>query len=122
MKTKKGSRFSREEGKGRNNKDNIPKALREQVWIAHMGRRFDGKCPVVWCENRISVFDFQSGHNVPESHGGQTDMSNLIPICSRCNMSMGNQYTIDEWNSKFESKDSAWKLFIKGVFTSCCRF
>jgi hypothetical protein len=22
----------------------------------------------------------------------------LVPICSRCNVSMGNQYTIDEWN------------------------
>lgn len=82
-------------------KSKIPKALREQVWIQHMGHRFEGKCRVVWCKNVISAFDFQCGHNIPESKGGKTHVSNLIPICGRCNISMGSQYTIDEWNSKF---------------------
>ena len=76
----------------------IPAALREQVWIVKMGRVFEGKCPVTWCQNNITVFDFQSGHNIPESRGGKTDLENLIPVCSRCNLSMGNEYTIDEWS------------------------
>ena len=78
-------------------KQKIPVALREQVWIYRMGRSFEGKCPVTWCQNRITVFDFQSGHNIPESRGGPTNLENLIPVCSRCNLSMGDQYTIDEW-------------------------
>lgn len=78
-------------------KKQIPVALREQVWIHKMGRVFEGKCPVNWCQNTITVFNFQSGHNIPESRGGKTDLENLIPLCSRCNLSMGNQYTIDEW-------------------------
>jgi 5-methylcytosine-specific restriction endonuclease McrA len=78
-------------------KQKIPVALREQVWIHKMGRSFEGKCPVTWCQNKITVFDFQSGHNIPESRGGKTDLENLVPLCSRCNVSMGNQYTIDEW-------------------------
>jgi 5-methylcytosine-specific restriction endonuclease McrA len=82
-------------------KSKIPKALREQVWIQHMGRVFDGHCRVQWCKNTINVFDFQCGHNVPESKGGKTNMDNLIPICARCNNSMGSQFTIDEWNKKF---------------------
>jgi 5-methylcytosine-specific restriction endonuclease McrA len=80
----------------------IPAALREQVWIVKMGKVFEGKCPVTWCQNKITVFDFQSGHNIPESKGGKTDLDNLIPICSRCNLSMGNEYSIDEWSQMSE--------------------
>jgi 5-methylcytosine-specific restriction endonuclease McrA len=82
-------------------KTKIPKALREQVWLKCMGETFDGKCKVGWCKNRINVFDFQCGHNIPESKGGKTTLDNLLPICTRCNISMGSQYTIDEWNTKF---------------------
>jgi hypothetical protein len=53
-------------------KTKIPVALREQVWINKMGRVFDGKCVINWCSNMISVFDFQCGHNIPESKGGKT--------------------------------------------------
>jgi 5-methylcytosine-specific restriction endonuclease McrA len=89
-------------------KANIPKALREQVWLRRMGHRFDGKCRVTWCRNTISVFDFQCGHNIPESKGGKTTLDNLVPICGRCNISMGNQYTIDEWNATFQPPPSRW--------------
>ena len=93
----------------------IPKALREQVWITHMGHVFDGKCKITWCQNRMSVFDFQCGHNVPESKGGKTNITNLIPICARCNLSMGDQFTIDEWNARFAAvpADKTWKRYFK---------
>ena len=91
-------------------KEKIPKALREQVWIHHIGREFESKCKVSWCKNKINVFDFQCGHNIPESKGGTLDITNLIPICSRCNLSMGDNYTIDEW-SKISKPVSKWKLF-----------
>lgn len=45
------------------------------------------------------MYDFQAGHNTPESKGGATTLENLAPICSRCNLSMGSQYSIDEWNT-----------------------
>jgi 5-methylcytosine-specific restriction endonuclease McrA len=80
-------------------KKKITGALREAVWIKTMGKVFEGKCPVTWCPNTITIFDFQSGHNIPESKGGSTTLPNLIPICARCNFSMGNHYTIDEWNA-----------------------
>jgi hypothetical protein len=76
----------------------IPKALREQVWIQKVGHTFETKCSVQWCENQINAFNFQAGHNIPESKGGATTVENLIPICDRCNCSMGDRYTIDEWN------------------------
>lgn len=79
-------------------KATIPVAFREQIWLRQNGKVFEAKCHVHWCQNTITVFDFQSGHNIPESKGGPTTPDNLIPLCSRCNLSMGNRYTIDEWN------------------------
>jgi len=96
-------------------KKKIPKALREQVWIQKIGKKFEAKCKTSWCKNKINVFDFQAGHDVPESKGGTTDISNLIPICSRCNLSMGNQHTFKEWCKK--GKDTKWNLFTTIVET-----
>lgn len=73
--------------------------MREQVWLRTVGKAFESKCPIDWCQNTITVFDFQAGHNIPESKGGKTSIENLIPICSRCNLSMGDRYTIDEWKN-----------------------
>lgn len=89
-------------------KAKIPKALAEQVWITAMGHRFEGKCRVSWCRNRITVFDYECGHNVPESKGGKTTLDNLVPICARCNRSMGDRYTIDEWSKKFAPPKRHW--------------
>lgn len=85
-------------------KDKIPKALREQIWIHHFGKVFEVKCPIVWCKNKITVFEYHMGHNLPEAHGGKADFNNLLPICSRCNTSMSDDYTIDEWNEIGEGK------------------
>ncbi len=79
-------------------KKKIPKALREQVWLKNVGKMYQAKCTIRWCQNIMTVFDFESGHNIPESKGGATTLHNLFPICSRCNRSMSDKYTIDEWN------------------------
>ena len=81
-------------------KKKIPKAIREQLWLHDMGRVFEGKCKTSWCMNTVTLFDFQCGHNIPESKGGPLSLDNLIVICSRCNTSMGNQYTFKEWSLK----------------------
>lgn len=76
----------------------IPKALKQQLWINHFGEVFASKCSVRWCDSRINVFNFECGHNIPHSKGGETKLENLVPICGSCNKSMSNNYTIDEWN------------------------
>ena len=91
-------------------KSKIPKALREQVWLKQIGKRYEGKCSTVWCTNMMSVFDFQCGHDIPESKGGETILQNLHPICSRCNLSMSNTYTLKEWNQL--SKKPIWCRFL----------
>ena len=85
-------------------KKKIPKALKQQVWLNRFGKRFERTCYVSWCNNTINCFTFDCGHNIPESKGGKTAICNLIPICRNCNLGMGNQYTIDEWNQKYEAK------------------
>lgn len=82
--------------KNKYKKTKIPAALREQVWMHNVGSKFKTKCFVSWCKNDITVFDFQCGHKHAESNGGTTTLNNLIPLCSRCNLSMGTMH-LDDW-------------------------
>ena len=82
-------------------KTRIPRALREQIWIKRNKKKFEVKCPIKWCRNRIHCFNFHSGHNIPESKGGKTNIKDLIPICAKCNLSMSNNYTINKFSKIF---------------------
>ena len=101
-------------------KQRIPKALREQVWLKTNKQTFKVKCPINWCNNEITVFDFHVGHIIPESRGGLTTINNLMPICAKCNLSMSNNYTITEFSDQFAEKHTntfagltfAVKLFV----------
>jgi 5-methylcytosine-specific restriction endonuclease McrA len=95
-------------------KKKIPKAIREQLWIQKIGRKFESKCKTTWCRNKINVFDFQAGHDVPECKGGSAELTNLVPICSRCNLSMGSQHTFKEWCKKGK-EDSKWIRILKSL-------
>jgi len=99
-------------------KKRVPKAIREAVWIKHVGRRFDHKCLTHWCPNKMTVFDFQTSHNIPESKGGSMELDNLYPLCGRCNQSMGNKYTYDEWHDLFIAKSSFWRRIYNSIFVS----
>lgn len=93
-------------------KARIPAALREQVWISCFGdRMFKHKCSVKWCQNQITPFDFEAGHNVPESKGGVTDLTNLVPICARCNRSMGNTFTIEQFSDMSKRSENLWESY-----------
>ena len=35
-----------------------------------------------------------TGHIISENNGGETDITNLRPICKKCNLSMGSK----NWN------------------------
>jgi hypothetical protein len=97
---------------GKYKKEYIPKALREQIWLEYIGKKYESKCTIIWCKNIISVFDFHMGHNLPESKGGNIDINNLRPICARCNLSMSDNYSIDEWNKLGIGKISCWRKIL----------
>ena len=92
-------------------KVNIPKAVREQCWTQTFGKVYEHTCYVHWCENTISVFDFHVGHDQPESKGGTLDITNIKPICARCNLSMSDNYTIEEWNKLTPKKKYKTKFY-----------
>ncbi len=98
-------------------KAHIPKALREQVWRRHVGKVYSHKCSIKWCSNEMTVFDFQCGHDIPESKGGETILENLQPICSRCNLSMSNNYSIQEWNTLSQHL-TCWQNIMIRLFPS----
>ncbi len=57
------------------------------------------------------IFDYHVGHDKPESQGGTLDIDNIKPICARCNLSMSDNYTIEEWQDKYK-KESKKKKFL----------
>ena len=93
-------------------KDTIPKAIREQVWLATFGKKYENECFITWCRNIINVYDYHIGHDIPESKGGSLDVNNLKPICSRCNTSMSDNYTIQEWIQLTKPKKNKCSCFI----------
>lgn len=73
-------------------KENIAPSLRDTLWIKNHPRGADvAWCPI--CEtNKIFPENFSAGHIVPESHGGETILDNLLPICKGCNLRMGTKH------------------------------
>jgi len=98
-------------------KKRIPKALREALWMSFHKNVFSAKCHTSWCKNEINAYDFHAGHNIPESRGGPTTLENLVPICARCNLSMGSTYTFDEW----QKNSSEWDV-VKSKRHWCYRY
>jgi hypothetical protein len=88
----------------------FPKRIREVVWNTYNGETYSSKCYVPWCNNIINVFNYQVGHDIPESKGGTYDIGNLRPICSNCNLSMGNKWTIQEWGKLVNGNDKTNRL------------
>ena len=48
-------------------KKSIPKGLKEQVWLKHVGQKFNAKCTVSWCTNIITPFNYHCAHIIAES-------------------------------------------------------
>jgi hypothetical protein len=106
--------------KTRYRKKNIPKAFREQVWKRYNGDIYEANCYVEWCHNSTNTFNFHVGHDIPESKGGEMSIENLRPICSNCNLSMGNRFTIREWEKKGNPYNRHyWSIMIVRLLLLC---
>jgi len=89
-------------------KQHVPSSLKQTVWLLCNGKRFEAKCFVKWCQNTVNVFNFEAGHDIPESKGGATNVDNIKPICGACNKSIGNKCTISEYSEMHGKKKSKW--------------
>lgn len=90
-------------------KKKIPTSLKQNIWMLRNGEQFKAKCYVKWCENILTPFTFEAGHDIPESKGGSTTVDNLYPICSSCNKSMGNRYSIQEYCDVYKERKNVDK-------------
>ena len=73
-------------------KANISTYKRKAVWRREFGENDTGVCPISFCNVILKTGvknGFQCGHIQSEYNGGVTEVSNLRPICSGCNQSMG---------------------------------
>jgi hypothetical protein len=69
----------------------ISAAMKKLVWNKHIGEEI-GKSKCLCCKSTyITQLSFHCGHIVAESKGGNTIVSNLMPICQNCNSSMGSK-------------------------------
>jgi hypothetical protein len=68
----------------------IKPSKRRLVWKTYIGMAH-GEVPCLCCKsNNIDMLNFHCGHVVSDAEGGTTELSNLRPICSVCNSSMGS--------------------------------
>ena len=89
-------------GEERKTRRTIPKGVRESVWNRYIGKnKMEGKCHV--CPRTIRITNFEVGHNRAVSKGGSDRISNLRPICRKCNSSMGTM-SIEVYKRKYYSK------------------
>jgi len=67
----------------------IPKPIKNKVWDLHIGKdKGIGECNV--CSKEIDSKNYECGHIVAVSKGGENNIDNLLPICDECNKSMGS--------------------------------
>ena len=74
----------------------LRRAVREQVWLLECGQVYARSCPVHFCSNVMTVFDFHVAHRRALASGGDNSLENLVPLCSRCNHCMATQ-SLEEW-------------------------
>jgi len=69
-------------------KQKIKKRIKDTVWDTYIGKKNGvGSCYVCSCE--IDSKHFECGHIISEADGGKIEVSNLRPVCERCNKEVG---------------------------------
>lgn len=79
----------------------IPKPIKNKCWDLYIGKdKGIGKC-FVCNENEISSKHYECGHVLAVANGGDNNVTNLRPICSECNKSMGTM-NLDDYKAYIE--------------------
>ena len=82
----------------------IPKSLKILVWDKNIGKEKGiGECDV--CNSEIDSKNFECGHVKSVKDGGETNIENLLPICSSCNKSMGTQNLLEFKEKYFKNQN-----------------
>lgn len=68
---------------------NIPKKIRDRLWIKYFGSSQEGIC--VCCKGQISQNNWECAHVIAHKCGGSDGEDNLRPTCRSCNREMGTE-------------------------------
>ena len=80
-------------------KENIPKTVRNCLWINYFGNSRVGVCACCRREP-ITMNNFHALHIQAEREMGKTSLDNLAPCCVQCNLSMGTM-NMNDFITKF---------------------
>jgi hypothetical protein len=75
-------------------KENIPKTVRNCLFINYFGNSRIGVCACCRREP-ITINNFHASHIQAEREHGKTSLDNLAPCCVQCNLSMGTMNMTD---------------------------
>ena len=64
------------------------------VWNKWYPNSISNICPISNCNSIITNEKYSCGHIIAECRGGETNVTNLRPLCNDCNISMG----INNWD------------------------
>jgi hypothetical protein len=88
----------------------ISKSMKSKLWNEKIGTEVGEVYCIVCMNNKINMMNFECGHIVPESKGGETSVDNLLPICGLCNKSMATKhmrdYVLQEFPENMKGFDS----------------
>lgn len=77
----------------------VPKTLKIELWNLKIEKDIGtGKCGV--CRRDLDSKNFEAGHIISVKNGGETNLENLLPICSCCNKSMSTE-NLDDFKKKY---------------------
>jgi len=79
----------------------IPKSIRLELWDKYFTST-TANCPI--CNSIITIGSMQCGHIVSVANNGSNTITNLLPICSSCNTSMGSE-NLNIFVKKYYNKD-----------------
>lgn len=85
-------------------KKSIPKIIKDGCWNKHIGKEIGEVFCLVCDDEKISQNNFEAGHIISENNGGEIHEENLIPICSRCNKSIGKK-NMEDWIGEFKPEN-----------------
>jgi 5-methylcytosine-specific restriction endonuclease McrA len=70
-------------------REKVPSTVRNALWKDYFGQSIQGVCQCCKRED-ITMANFEAGHIISVKDGGENQLSNLKPVCSQCNKSMGS--------------------------------
>ena len=88
-------------------KKKISATMKAVVWNTHIGEDVGSTTCCVCQTYKITQLSFHCGHIVSEANGGPTTVANLLPICGKCNCSMGVKNLHDFKQSLFGLQSEA---------------